>query len=156
MQAKISNFDLSHKFNVISQPIDNIDDRINWSAPEELKCISKNSILQEDFIYTTQCEIFSLGMLLWELDFQRKPYEEMTMMEILKHVSNGGRETLDTESCSNSIQKGYYSIIKLAWDQAPSLRPVVQHIFNMLQKLYDKHIVQDINFIDNVFRESLV
>jgi hypothetical protein len=142
MQAKIANFDFSHEFN---SPIHFHSNYLaQWSAPEILRCISTTDKKQQDVvIYNVKCEIFSFGMLLWELGFQKIPYEEMSMNEISKYVLNGGREALNIESCSNSIQKGYYSIIKLAWDQEPSLRPGVQHILNMLQELYEKHIVQD-------------
>jgi hypothetical protein len=84
-------------------------------------------------------------MLLWELGFQKKPYENMAISQIQKHVSRGGRETLDFSLSPNSIQniqKEYRTIIELAWAQEPSLRPGIQHIFNMLQELYEKHVLQ--------------
>ncbi|GBB84210.1 hypothetical protein RclHR1_10830001 [Rhizophagus clarus] len=142
MQAKIANFDFSHELNASIHF--NSEDLVQWSAPEVLRCISVTDQKQQVVTYTVNCEVFSFGMLLWELGFQRIPYESMSTIEILKHVLNGSRESLDIESCSNSIQKGYYSIIGLAWNQEPSLRPGVQHILNMLQSLYEKHIVHDI------------
>src|SRR6266542_3752130 len=97
LQPKISNFNFFHEFNAATHPIDNINDMIHWLAPEKLKCLSteKNSGDNEiqEVSYTIQYEIFSFGMLLWELDFQRKPYEDMTMKEIQKHVLKGRRET---------------------------------------------------------------
>ncbi|RIA89126.1 kinase-like domain-containing protein [Glomus cerebriforme] len=144
MHPKISNFYFSREFNDATHPIDNINDMIHWLAPEKLRCISteqnsEDNEYQEER-YTIQCEIFSFGMLLWELCFQRKPYEDMTMTEIQRHVLDGNRETLDDGSCSNPIQEEYYSIIKLAWEQEPSLRPGIHHLFNMLQKSYENHI----------------
>jgi hypothetical protein len=55
-------------------------------------------------------------MLLWEFCFCRIPYEDKSMMAILNHVINGGRETLD----------------------------FVQ-IFNMLQDLYENHVLKKID-----------
>src|SRR6266498_1097615 len=81
-------------------------------------------------------------MLLWELGFQKKPYENVPISQIQKHVLKGGREILDFGLCSNSIQREYRTIIELAWAQEPSLRPGIQHIFNMLQELYVKHVLQ--------------
>ncbi len=127
LQPKISNFNFSHEFNAATHPIDNINDMIYWLAPEKLKCLSteKNSDDNEiqEVSYTIQCEIFSFGMLLWELGFQRKPNEDMTMKEIQKHVLEGRRENLNVESYSNSPQKEYYSIVKLAWEHELSSHP---------------------------------
>ncbi|CAB5386953.1 unnamed protein product [Rhizophagus irregularis] len=139
MQPKISNFSLAREFNAVTLPIDNFNDIMHWLAPEKLECIKDSKKRENINRYTIQCEIFSFGMLLWELGFQRKPYENMDFMEILNHVLNGGRESLDIESGSNSIQEEYFAIIKLAWVQEPSLRPGIQQLFNLLQELYENH-----------------
>ncbi|GET02857.1 kinase-like domain-containing protein [Rhizophagus clarus] len=142
MQPKISNFSLAREFNAITLPNDNVFDIIHWMAPEKLECIRylRDPKRQQDINrYTIQCEIFSYGMLLWELAFQKKPYENKSLTGILDHVLSGGREALDIELDSDSIQKEYCAIIKLAWVQEPSLRPGIQQLFNMLQKLYEKH-----------------
>lgn len=73
--------------------------------------------------YTFKCEIFSYGMLLWELGAQRFPYKNMEMKEIMSHVKSKKRETFEdfnTTSLSNglypsdnkeSIAKGFTRII---------------------------------------------
>ncbi|CAB4480732.1 unnamed protein product [Rhizophagus irregularis] len=139
MQPKISNFSLAREFNAVTLPIDNFNDIMHWLAPEKLECIKDSKKRENINRYTIQCEIFSFGMLLWELGFQRKPYENMTFMGILDHVLNGGRESFDIKSGSNSIQEEYFAIIKLAWVQEPSLRPGIQQLFNLLQELYENH-----------------
>jgi hypothetical protein len=78
-------------------------------------------------------------MLLWELGFQKKPYENMSISEIQKHVQKGDRETI---LCLDPIQTEYCEIIQLGWVQEPSLRPGIQQIFNMLQGLYEKHVLK--------------
>ncbi|GBB93292.1 hypothetical protein RclHR1_21450001 [Rhizophagus clarus] len=144
LQPKISNFNFSREFNAATHPINNINDMIHWLAPEKLKCISTERNLddneKQEVRYNIQCEIFSFGMLLWELGFQKKPYQDMTMLEIQKHVLKGCREILNIDSYSNPIQKEYCSIIKLAWEHEPSLRPGIHHLFNMLQRSYENHI----------------
>ncbi|RIA84014.1 kinase-like domain-containing protein [Glomus cerebriforme] len=68
-KSKIHNFELAcySDGNTISLPIDLESEKtiIPWLASEKLY----NSQ------YTTQCEIFSFGMLLWELTFEKIPYE---------------------------------------------------------------------------------
>jgi TPR repeat protein len=61
------------------------------------------------------------------------------MLEVQKHVLKGGREKLELHP--NPIQKGYYEIVKLAWQQEPSLRSEIQVLFNMLQELYENHVL---------------
>jgi serine/threonine protein kinase len=144
MLPKISNFDFAREFNAATHPIDNFIDIIHWLAPEKLECIRhlKDPKRRENINrYTIQCEIFSFGMLLWELGFQRKPYEDKTLTGILEHVLKGNRETLDIELHSNPIKKEYCNIVKLAWNQKPSFRPGIRHLFNMLQDLYDNHVI---------------
>ena len=142
MQPKISNFNFAHV--TCCKIEDNVV--IHWLAPEKLKGIGQTDN-REFTRYTTQCEIFSFGMLLWELCFHKIPYEDKSITIILNYVVNGGRETLDFKPNSNSIQKNiqmkYRSIIKLAWEQQePSLRPGIQQIFNMLQDLYENHVLK--------------
>ncbi|PKC14315.1 kinase-like protein [Rhizophagus irregularis] len=142
MLPKISNFDFAREFNAATHPIDNFNDIIHWLAPEKLECIIDPKKRDNINRYTIQCEIFSFGMLLWELGFQRKPYEDKTLTEILGHVLKGGRETLDIELHFNPVKKEYCNIVKLAWDQEASLRPGIRHLFNMLQDLYDNHVLK--------------
>ncbi|PKY52000.1 HCP-like protein [Rhizophagus irregularis] len=85
--------------------------------------------------YTIQCEIFSFGMLLWELAFQRVPYKDMEISEIQKYVLSGKREHLNFPSSSYGVEKEYGNIIRAAWISDPSLRPELSYLFNILENL---------------------
>ncbi|RGB24164.1 kinase-like domain-containing protein, partial [Rhizophagus diaphanus] len=126
IQPKLTNFKFAREFNANTIQIDNINALIHWLAPEKLKAR-----------YTIQCEIFSFGMLLWELAFQKIPYEGMSMLDIQKHVLKGKRESLNFGLSPHPIQREFGEIIKLAWQQDPSLRPGIQLLFNMLQESYE-------------------
>ncbi|CAG8747117.1 12980_t:CDS:2, partial [Gigaspora rosea] len=52
----------------------------NWAAPE---------MMQDNSFYTQKCEIFSFGMLLWELAYQKIPYKEKSAKEIRDYVIKG-------------------------------------------------------------------
>jgi serine/threonine protein kinase len=86
LEPKIYNFELARSFDgtSISLPIDlkNLKDIIPWLAPEKLN----------NDRYTTQCEIFSFGMLFWELIFEKIPYQNLEVDKIRDHVTKGGRE----------------------------------------------------------------
>jgi hypothetical protein len=55
-------------------------------------------------------------MLLWELAFERIPYEKWNMDEIIEHVTSGKREIIrfgKSDICEIAkIQEGYAKIIK--------------------------------------------
>ncbi|CAG8443160.1 7207_t:CDS:2 [Diversispora eburnea] len=97
-EAKIANFYLSRDIAQISHGIQNLAGIIRWLAPEKMP--KGNSPIKEP--YTFKCEIFSFGMLLWELAFQKFPYKSMQMQEITEHVLAGKREELDFSSTDSS------------------------------------------------------
>ncbi|CAI2179866.1 5180_t:CDS:2 [Funneliformis geosporum] len=145
MQPKICNFKFSREFHAVTSQIDDMNAIVHWLAPEKLKNITSDpdpKKYNNKTSYTIQCDIFSFVMLLWELGFQKKPYENMSISDIQKHVLKGKREILDEGLSPNLIKKEYCEIIKLGWEQEASLRPGIQQIFNMLQKLYEKHVLR--------------
>ncbi|CAG8790658.1 12110_t:CDS:2, partial [Acaulospora morrowiae] len=75
LTAKISGFEVSHSVQSDSLPIKNLSDYIRWMSPEIMK--GKR--------YTYYSEMFSFGMLLWELCYERVPYEKMAVQEIQEH-----------------------------------------------------------------------
>jgi serine/threonine protein kinase len=134
IQPKLTNFKFSREFHATTTRIDDTSALIRWLAPEKLSYVSTK--------YTIQCEIFSFGMLLWELAFQKIPYEGKSVLEIQSHVLEGNRETLDFGGLSpHSVQREFGEIIKLAWHQDPSSRPEIQLLFNMLQELYEYYVL---------------
>jgi hypothetical protein len=60
-------------------------------------------------------------MLLWELAFEKKPYENKEIDQISDYVIGGGREEIDFGLASpeiEKVQKGFEKIIragKLLW-----------------------------------------
>ncbi len=57
--------------------------------------------------------ICSFGMLLWELAFEKIPYQDWDVSKIKSHVLNKNRETLNIELINDKrLQEGYFEIIK--------------------------------------------
>ena len=86
--AKITNFKLSRRF--CHHSVYNWDtakeDR--YSAPEILREITGNKIK-----YDTKCEVYSFGMLLWEIAECKLPYEQFEdFLELTRKVVGGYRE----------------------------------------------------------------
>ena len=106
--AKIANFKLSRGFNDKSTAI-KIFDHLPWLAPEKLRVLGKED--KERVPYTQKCEIYSYGMLLWELGHQRIPYKGMTPNQIETHVLADKRERFYWGELG-SFQQGYTKIIR--------------------------------------------
>jgi hypothetical protein len=104
-------------------------------APEKIESYGSKNYVP----YTYKCEMYSFGMFLWELSFNRIPYEKFKHNEISTHVKEGKRETLEFEDGPNDIIEGFKNIIASAWQQDPKRRPedpVVSKILETLAKTY--------------------
>ncbi|CAG8520430.1 17983_t:CDS:1, partial [Cetraspora pellucida] len=92
---------------------------IAYSAPEFLQ----NSRHSRD----KSSDIYSLGMLFWQLSSGRPPFKNMNKQQILLHISADKRES--------HINRTPYDFVDLyckAWNKDPKLRP---EIFTILDKL---------------------
>ncbi|KAF0508857.1 kinase-like protein [Gigaspora margarita] len=77
--AKITNFSFSRHFKDETRKLAVSLQTVRYSAPEML-CRNNNK-------YNTKCEVYSFGILLWELAEQRIPYEDLNdIMEIKNSI----------------------------------------------------------------------
>ncbi|CAJ0636869.1 11031_t:CDS:10 [Entrophospora sp. SA101] len=136
--AKIANFFLSRNFGDISRQFKSGEKKYEmerWTAPEKLKKTS----------YSVECEVFSFGMLLWELSFQQVPYIkkfENNYEEISQHILNKKREDLNFDyKHSSDIQQCFKEIISTAWKHEPGERLKLPDILTKLETLYNKYYV---------------
>ncbi|EXX55828.1 kinase-like domain-containing protein [Rhizophagus irregularis DAOM 181602=DAOM 197198] len=143
LEPKIYNFELANYSdkNTTSLPIDvtAAGDIIPWLAPEKLTGSR----------YTTQCEIFSFGMLLWELVFEKIPYQGWEAKKIVEHIAEGHRERITFESSTPKIcQEEYKKIINDTWKQEPQERISFMKLLDMLEGLYNSIRIADNNSLD--------
>ncbi|RIB14147.1 kinase-like domain-containing protein [Gigaspora rosea] len=128
LEAKLTNFRFSRMKddNLSRHPVP-----INWMAPE---VIEKNS-----YRYTSKSEIFSFGMLIWELCYEKIPYENMSDEKISNHILNGKREETPISKSYNDndekIQKGLIELIKGSLQQDPPSRMNLTRMFSLLREL---------------------
>ncbi|CAB5366710.1 unnamed protein product [Rhizophagus irregularis] len=133
LEPKICNFELAHysdrNGNSSSLSIDQATavDALPWLAPEMLTT----------FRYTPQCEIFSFGMLLWELAFEKIPYQGWEVKKIKEHVINGGRERFTFGDSTPKIYQEYKKMIRDSWKQEPQERTSFVKLLDMLEELHD-------------------
>ncbi|CAG8669901.1 25198_t:CDS:2 [Cetraspora pellucida] len=130
MEPKITNFYYAkHVLEADKGSDDFILNIINWAAPEMMKTNSR---------YTEECEVFSFVMLLWELAYQKIPYQKMAKDEIIIHVTQNRRETEAQPFYSLDLlhaQRKYLRIIKEGWCGKPEKRITMDEILLRLSEI---------------------
>ncbi|CAG8518493.1 10968_t:CDS:2 [Funneliformis caledonium] len=144
LEPKITNFryaiDKSKINNEYYEYVPNVDDIINWMAPEKIL----------NYRYNEECEIFSFGMLLWELAFETIPYKGWDVQKIKEHVLNKKRENLNIKlNNDENLQESYFKIIKNTWHHDLQKRSNLQTVLFELDKLVS-------NYQQNGFSQSLI
>ncbi|RIB24353.1 kinase-like domain-containing protein [Gigaspora rosea] len=100
LEPKIANFKYARHDSSHTSKINCLNEIIHWMAPEKLKETPDNPVR-----YTFKCEIFSFGMMLWEIAFEKIPYTNMEMNKIKEHVLKGNREKISWGVGPSDIQK---------------------------------------------------
>ncbi|KAF0528700.1 kinase-like protein [Gigaspora margarita] len=130
LEPKITNFELCRKTGQETTYIDNPIEMFPWMAPEKMKGEP----------YTHKCEVFSFGMLLWELAYQKVPYEKIhPKQSIRNYVIEGDREVFEYKPGALCIPKAFTQIIADAWQGNPINRPNFQVLLEGLDKLCKKY-----------------
>ncbi|CAG8633736.1 5659_t:CDS:2 [Dentiscutata heterogama] len=124
--AKIANFSLSRYFRDESRRLAVSLQTVRYSAPEMLYRNTNK--------YNTKCEVYSFGILLWELAEQKIPYKHLDdIMEIKNRVDKEKyREPFTNFS---NLPKDYKEISMKAVGADPDFRPTITEMFKTLEKL---------------------
>ncbi|CAG8630271.1 6298_t:CDS:2 [Funneliformis caledonium] len=141
LEPKITNFEYARLTTDSTSNLTNITEIVHWLAPEKLRNANNQ-------LYNMKCEVFSFGMLLWELAFEKIPYERWDMAKIKEYVLSNKREkiTFGKENPDiQNLQKSYAKIIVSAWQDDPQIRASLQQIFLELHDLYTKYCVAGYN-----------
>lgn len=93
-----------------------------WCAPEVLVSGSKTR-------YTVKVDVYSFGLVLWELWEKKRPFEELTSrFDIMDAVRSGKRPEI-----SANCPPSYRSLIQRCWQHEPSRRPMFKYIVRYLK-----------------------
>ena len=93
-----------------------------WMAPEVASGSS----------YNEAADVFSFGVVLWELYSRKQPFQGLNPMQAMMGVQRGDRPQIP-ESCPASLR----NLIRLCWDQVPERRPSFKGIVSHLQNMID-------------------
>lgn len=94
-----------------------------WCAPELLTASSKTK-------YSVKIDVYSFGMVMWELIERKRPFEEFTSrFDIMDAIRSGKRPEI-----SPSCPPAYKSLIQRCWQAEPTRRPMFQYIVRYLKE----------------------
>ncbi|XP_068089471.1 LOW QUALITY PROTEIN: proto-oncogene tyrosine-protein kinase ROS [Hyperolius riggenbachi] len=94
---------------------------VRWMALESLI----------DGIFTTRSDVWSFGILLWEIfTLGQQPYQGYSNMEVIHYVRSGQRMD-PPDNCPDDM----WDLILKCWLQDPVLRPSFAHLQNKLKEL---------------------
>ncbi|RHZ82454.1 hypothetical protein Glove_109g154 [Diversispora epigaea] len=85
-------------------------------------------------------DIYSLGILFWELSNGRPPFNNKQSLEILEIVKSGKRE-----APINGTPEDYIKIYSNAWKDDPKQRPIIENIYDSLKNIQFENIYYNSN-----------
>lgn len=93
-----------------------------WMAPEVF----------EGSNYSEKCDVFSWGIILWEVITRKKPFDEIggSAFCIMWAVHRGTRPPLIKD-----LPEPIESLMTRCWDKEPSLRPSMEEVMNTMSDL---------------------
>lgn len=93
-----------------------------WCAPELLAQSNKTK-------YSVKVDVYSFGMVLWELWERKKPYEEMTSRFDIIDAVRAGRRPAISSNCPPTFR----SLIQRCWHELPARRPTFAYIVRYIK-----------------------
>lgn len=86
--------------------------------------------------YTELVDVYSFGILVWQMAKDRFPFQGLSKDEFMRHVASGGlRPKLD-----KSWPIGFSDLLRRCWDSDPFQRPSFATLFVQLGELLQEEI----------------
>ena len=121
--AKIADFGLSVRFGLTSALVGAEVENPYWTAPE----------VQKNEQYTEKCDVYSYGIILWELLTRKEVFGEVRWIsEVEKMVQRGDRPEIPAE-----CPRPYEVLVQKCWSGTASERPSFSQITALLSKISD-------------------
>eukprot|EP00730_Choanoeca_flexa_P019594 TRINITY_DN9580_c0_g2_i2.p1 TRINITY_DN9580_c0_g2~~TRINITY_DN9580_c0_g2_i2.p1 ORF type:complete len:879 (+),score=231.80 TRINITY_DN9580_c0_g2_i2:229-2637(+) len=91
--------------------------------------------------YGTACDIYSFGVVLWELAMRRLPYADRAWHpnELMKQVEQGYRPNPLPDV--NQVGRHFVDLMQECWHSNPSARPRFEDVVKRLQHIYQAQAV---------------
>ncbi|KAF0487085.1 e3 ubiquitin-protein ligase [Gigaspora margarita] len=130
---KISDFGISRCLAYATNTKSNIAGYIPYVDPDVYK-----NFEQESYKIKKESDIFSLGVLLWEISSLRPPFEKYNDINALCfHILSGGREV----PVEGTLPQ-YSALFTGCWQDDPGKRPKIDKVMSELRETYEKKLEQ--------------
>ncbi|CAG8631905.1 10128_t:CDS:2 [Paraglomus brasilianum] len=123
-EAKLTNFHYQSELMDNSCVFGEGNETVRWQSPEKM--------LNKTLAFSRATDVYSFGMLLWEISAHRIPYEGIDAATVKRRVVSGLRPEINEQT-----PPGYAKIMKSCWDQNPIRRPQMSNVWGELQQLWD-------------------
>jgi len=94
---------------------------VQWVAPEILR----------ELPYNEKCDVFSYGVVLWELYTQLIPWNKIGTFQVANDVAFRGRRLELPQDCPTKLAK----LIESCWDADPDVRPPFSEIIGTIEEM---------------------
>ncbi|GBC04282.1 hypothetical protein RclHR1_00560009 [Rhizophagus clarus] len=128
--AKLASFKLSRSLNAVTLKQDQNLERARYCAPELLE---RNSNIKYDY----KCEVYSFGILLWEIAEEKIPYKNYKdIIEIVNLVSEKYRESFSENS---QMPEKFKNLALNAVNHDPESRPKITEMLKVLDICFEEY-----------------
>jgi len=104
-----------------------------WTAPEVLRMNN----------YSEKADVFSFGVVLWEMMTAEEPYQDMPLMQVVVNVVRDGMRPPIPDSHAASP---YAALMRDCWSEEPSSRPSFDEICIRLEAILTEVEAKDPTF----------
>ncbi|RIA91622.1 kinase-like domain-containing protein [Glomus cerebriforme] len=134
--AKLANFKLSRSLSAATLKQGQNLERVRYCAPELLERAPYSK-------YGYNCEVYSFGILLWEIAEEKFPYEEYKdIVKVTEIVRNGYRESFSENS---KMPEAFKKLALDAVNHDPEFRPKITKMFEVLSNCFKRSLSSNYN-----------
>ena len=121
--VKVTDFGIARILDEVAPRITMQVGTCHWMAPEVMNSQP----------YSFPADVYSFGIVLWEIAARETPYKDLKPYEIPDRVLKGVRP--DLNKISPGVPPAIKDLIALCWDQSPQNRPTFRQIIGILEQI---------------------
>ncbi|GBC00845.1 hypothetical protein RclHR1_39950001, partial [Rhizophagus clarus] len=146
VSIKISDFGLSRRFKDQSSY-----DTLPYDAPEGFLNITNENLYSSGQIEKLKkCNVYSVGVLLWELSSGKRPFSDREYnADLEKEIAKGLRESI-----VEGTLKEYSNIYTKSWSGNPELRPTIQEVSTAIMNYTAHLMIKDFKLDHGLFMDE--
>lgn len=97
-----------------------------------------------DSPYSESCDVYSFGIIMWELFFEKTPFSEYNVLILPGKILNGLRPTIPN-LLQTSFEE-YFNLMQDCWAQDPTKRPKFKTVLKRLKMIQNnKELIASLN-----------